>query len=164
MPKSSGMRRRRDRQGGFTLIEVALALVIFVMMALLFAAVFPVAVRGAQQSNNYDQAALLAQHKIDQLRAAGFGNLDSTDLVRLGIVDSAPTTSPYSFTATDDLLGGSGGNGYFPPGTTGTITIGPYGGTGGSVDAVTITISWPSGATPHGSYSASTMIISMLHN
>ena len=60
---------------------------VFMMMTLVFAAVFPVALRGAQFSNNYAQAALLAQHKIDQLRAAGFSKMDYTDLNNLGIVD-----------------------------------------------------------------------------
>ena len=164
MGRTMRIQNQRNRRRGFTIFEVALALTIFMMMTLMFAAVFPVAVRGAQQGNNYNQAALLAQHKIDQLRTAGFSNLDHADLVRLGVIDASPSTSPFSFTAIDNLPGGSGGSGFFPAGTTGTITVSPYPSTTNTVDAVTIKISWPSSALPAGSYSASTMIISMIHN
>ena len=72
-----------------------MALVVFTMMTLMFAAVFPMAVRGAQYSSNYAQAAMLAQHKMDQLRSAGFDKLftdgNGTALIKLqslGIVDA----------------------------------------------------------------------------
>ena len=97
------------RQRGFTIMEVVLAMTVFLMMVLMFAAAFPLTVRAAQFSSNYAQATQLAQHKIDQLRAAGYGSLNGAALAGTGIINSAtpvanPAGSPtgstsYSFTA-----------------------------------------------------------------
>ncbi len=157
-------------QQGFTVMEVTLALIIFTMMTLLFGAVLPVAVRGAKHSGNYDQAAALAQRKIDQLRVAGFSRLfDSSDatavskLTAQNIVDGQTSAGVYDFTNVDHLAGTGG---YFPPGSTGTITVtdgtNQYTpGYGGNVAVVTVTITWV-GAVP-GSYSASALVVSMQH-
>ncbi len=176
--------QRRNRQNGFTVAEVVLALTVFLIMTLVFAAVFPLAVRGAQFSNNYAQAGQLAQHKIDQLRAAGFTKIDYTDLNALSIVDtmsSPPASLPASFpfTSSDNLTSNGTTQGYFPPGSTGTIYICDYNsgatfadGTvlpgnsavpAGQVDYVTIKIKWTGGGVSSGSYSVSAMIIKMLH-
>ncbi|MBV9850326.1 MAG: prepilin-type N-terminal cleavage/methylation domain-containing protein [Armatimonadetes bacterium] len=165
--------RRRRRQRGFTLMEVTLALIIFLMMTLVFAAVFPVAVRGAQFSNNYAQAAQLAQHKIDQLRAAGFSKMDYTDLYNQGIIDAMnapPASLPYSFTFTgaDNLVSAGTTQGFFPPGSAGTISVVDYSTMNptvpaGQVDYVTIAINWSGGGISSGSYQVSAMIIKMAH-
>lgn len=47
------IRSRRSPRAGFTILEVTLAMFIFLIMMMLFAAVFPAVVRGAQFSNNY---------------------------------------------------------------------------------------------------------------
>ena len=158
---------RRRRRGGFTLMEVALSLTIFTLMTLMFGAVLPVALRGAQHGNNYAQAAALAQRKIDQLRVAGYSRLtdgtDGTALSKLSfenVVDGQTGSGTYDFTAADHLTGAGG---YFPPGSTGTITISPYTAQStGGVAQVTVTVTW-TGTVP-GSYSASALIISMLHS
>jgi type II secretory pathway pseudopilin PulG len=181
-------RRRRGRAQAFTLIEVSLALIVFLMMTLMFAAVFPTAMRAGELSNRYSQASLLAQHKLNQLRQAGYAKLDYTDLNGLGFVDtmsSPPTSYPciFSFTQSDDLVPNSNGKGYFPSGTVGTITISNYESattptsstlpvnspalagsntsiTSGNMKLVTVTISWPGQGGANGSYTASTMIVS----
>ena len=61
--------RRNNLRRGFTMAEVMMALAVFTMMTLMFAAVFPMAVRGAQYSSNYAQGSMLAQHKMDQIRS-----------------------------------------------------------------------------------------------
>ena len=152
-------RRRR----GFTIMEVVLAMTVFLMMVLMFAAAFPLTVRAAQFSSNYAQATQLAQHKIDQLRAAGYGSLNGAALVGTGIIDSAatvanPAGSPtgsksYSFTAADNLTA------YFPAGSTGTVTISPDANSGSStVLDVTVLLTWTAGNVSSGNYSASAVI------
>lgn len=166
-------RHRRIRSQGFTLIEVALALIVFLMMTLVFAAVFPMALSAAKTSDNYSQAAQIAQHKIDQMRAAGFGSLSYAGLTGASIIDSIPPTGPtaiYHFEGVDNLVSNGANNGYFPPGSTGTITIQDYNAyatakgvssglpPAGAVDYVTVTLTWTGGGVHGGTYSASAMI------
>ena len=139
------------------------AMMIFTVMLLIFGAVFPFALRTAEFSNNYSQAALLAQHKIDELQTAGFARLDATDLTSLGIIDASPNTSPYSFTTVDNLVGGGANHGYFPVGSTGTITIVDYHTLNSSIpagkmDYVTINIRWTSYTGNIGTYAASSIL------
>ena len=164
-------RRTKRRQRGFTLMEVTLSLIIFTLMTLMFGAVLPIAVRGAKHGNNYSQAAAIAQRKIDQLRIAGYSRLfdgtDGTALSKLAgqnVVNGQNGASgtgggAYDFTAADHLTGNGG---FFPPGSTGTITVAPYTNqTAGSVAQVTVTLNW-TGNVP-GSYTVSALIVSMLH-
>jgi type II secretory pathway pseudopilin PulG len=170
--------RKRSRHTGFTLIEVTLAMVVFLMMTIVFAAVFPVAFRASRMSNNYAEAALITQHKIDELRGVGFDGINPSNskfktLPSLGYIDTptiTPTTLPYTvyFTNVDNLVAdSSGGAGYFPNGTVGQITVKDYStvdstmsGATGNVDMVTISITWPGGAGAGGSYTASALIVS----
>ena len=161
----------RRRQRGFTIMEVVLAMTVFLMMTLMFAAAFPLTVRAAQSSSNYAQATQVAQHKIDQLRAAGYGSLNGAALAGLGIIDSATAvTNPaglpagstsYSFTTVDNLVGTAASplSGYFAPGSTGTVTISPDSNSGsGTVLDVSVLISWTGGSGASGNYSVSAVI------
>ncbi len=160
---------KRRRQRGFTLLEVTLSLIIFTMMTLMFGAVLPIAVRGANHGNNYSQAAALAQRKIDQLRVAGYSRLFDngggsalTQLSNQNIVDGQNGASgagggAYDFTTQDHLTGAGG---FFPAGSTGTITV-AHDAQAAGVAQVTVTINW-TGTVP-GSYTVSALIISMLH-
>jgi len=144
--------------------EIALAIMIFALMTLMFAAVFPMAVRGAQYSSNYAQATLLAQHKMDQLRSAGYTKaMTPSTLVSLNIIDSTTPNADgsYSFTSVDNLVSSGSVVGYFPPGSQGTVTITNY--TNGSVPAgtmafVKVKINWIGGGVSSGSYTLTTMI------
>lgn len=164
----------RRRQAGFTLIEVTLALVVFAMMTVLFAAVFPMATRGAQYGGNYTQAAMIAQHKMDQIRSAGFSSLDQGHLTNLSIIDAPqPAGYPmaagggttYSFTSAENLVTSGATKGYFAPGSQGTITVVDYAvlhpGSGvptGSLALVNVSVSWTGGATHTGSYQTSALL------
>jgi prepilin-type N-terminal cleavage/methylation domain-containing protein len=158
------MRRlKRRARYGFTLIEVTMSMIIFLMMIMMFAAVFPFAVRTAQFSNNYAQAALLAQHKIDELHAAGYARMDYNDLSNLGIIDSAPVVSPYSFTGVDGLVGNGTTQGFFPTGSTGVIKVVDYNAVNaaapvGQMDYVTVSLTWTTSYGKPGSYSASVVM------
>jgi type II secretory pathway pseudopilin PulG len=162
------------------LIEVTLSLIIFLMMTLVFAAVFPLALGQAKSSDDYAQATQIAQHKIDQMRAAGYTNLSYASLYSASIIDSMsspPSGLPatYSFTNVDNLVNNGTNVGYFPPGSTGKITVQDYaayaaskGVTSGlppanAVDYVTVTLKWSGGGRPGGTYTVSTMIGQMKH-
>jgi type II secretory pathway pseudopilin PulG len=167
-----GCRRKLER--GFTIMEVTLALMIFAMMTILFAAVFPMTIRGAQYSSNYSQAAMVAQHKMDQLRSAGYSSLDLSHLSNLSVVDSPqpngyPTQavggSTYSFTTADGLVSNGVTQGFFPAGSQGTVTIADYsalhpasGIPANTMYYVTVTVAWVGGGVSNGSYSTSAII------
>lgn len=151
-----------------------LSLMILLMMITMFAAAFPLVVRSANYSNNYTQAAFLAQHKIDQIRAAGWdktvdtsklsGSNDMTlvssstgsSMTSLGIIDpgqSYSSSGGYTFTSVDGLTG------YFPAGSSGAVTIQPYAPATGcssgatcSMAQIVVTISWTGGGLNAGSY------------
>ena len=164
----------RRRAAGFTLVEVTLALIVFAMMTILFAAVFPMTIRGAQYGGNYTQAAMIAQHKMDEIRSAGFTSLDQGHLSNLNIIDSPqpagyPITinggTTYSFTSAENLVSNGTTQGYFAPGSHGVVTVVDYAvlhpGSGvpaGSLALVNISITWTGGATHDGSYQTSALL------
>lgn len=176
MPKH--IRPKRRSQRGFTIAEVSLALIVFAMMTILFAAVFPMAVRGAHYSGNYAQAAMLAQHKIDQLRSAGYNRLftptGGDSLTSLGVIDNPqPTGYPinsggaatYSITSADGLVQTDTAQGYFPAGSVGTITVQDYanfnpsaGVPVGTLAYVTVKIAWAGAGLAPSSSSVSAII------
>lgn len=164
-------RAMRTRQTGFTLVELAISLFVFGMMLLLFGAIFPVVSKSGQAGSNYGQAALLGQHKIDQIREGGYNNLTAALLVSEKIIDSnadgtpktaaVPAglpggTSAYSFTTVDNLVNNGANKGYFPAGSTGVLSFGPALSNQGSPPTVaqalqvTITVSWPNGNSQGG--------------
>lgn len=86
---------KRNRRA-FTLMEVVLSTLFFTMMALMVAAIVPMASRSSRQSSDTVQASSLVLHKIDQLQSAGYGKLEAPALVSMHVVDSAgslPTTN-----------------------------------------------------------------------
>lgn len=100
--------RAPDRQlfrsrRGFNLIEVTLAVALFTIATLLFAALYPTASRASRLTGSYSQGISILQHKVDQLRAVGYGSLDYTNLVNTGLIDAAPSTGAYHFETIDAL-------------------------------------------------------------
>jgi prepilin-type N-terminal cleavage/methylation domain-containing protein len=145
--------RRPKARSGFTLIEVVIAMIIFLMMVLMFAAVFPIAVRGAIFSNNYAQAVALCQHKMDQLRDAGWNKMDYADLNNDGIVDTAAAGNQSIANTTDSLAG------FYPTGCTGTIKVTTDANVASNtVDDVQVTITWTTASGGNSSYTLYGMI------
>jgi hypothetical protein len=70
---------------------------------LVFAGFYPTAARCSKMSGSYSQAISEVQHKVDQIRAVGYGRLTYTDLKDAGIIDASPTASPFRFEAKDSL-------------------------------------------------------------
>lgn len=106
-------------------------------MALMFGAVFPMTVRGAEFSGNYAQASLLAQHKLDQMRSETYNGIAPGSAAQLKadkVIDAdapLPAALPYvaSFASADALSAGPDAStpGFFPAGTVGWIVVSDYG-------------------------------------
>ena len=135
------------------MLEVVISLLFFTMMALLTAAVVPMAARSSRQGNDFNQASSLLLHKIDQLQALGYARLDAGSLASLGVVDNAgtlPAANPNgvlsgtaTFSSADKLAAYFVGTGTDPKGE---IALAPYApsarGAIYTVIEATVTVSW----------------------
>ena len=129
---------------GFTLIEVMVSVFILSAIALMFAVTIPAAKKAAYMNGQYAQAASLCQHKIDELRAIGPGRMDSAQELRdAQVIDTTPTSSPYSFTALDNLDNhlNDPTQDLHMPSATGRLTITQNAKFADAMDA-TVTITW----------------------
>lgn len=166
----------RKSENGSMLVEVTLGLMVFLLMALMFAAIFPMSIRAAHHSNYYAESVMIAQHKIDQLRYIGYSKIsNASNLSSLEICDAgAPSTAPpytVSFANIDGLVDNGTIKGFFPAGSTGTINVVDYSTVSGltnpppsgAVYRITINIAWTSTGTAGSSYSVSAFIIKMPH-
>lgn len=126
------MHSRITSKRGFTLIEVVVALTVFSFLMVIFATAVPLAERTGYMNGQYAQAISLCQHKIDQMRAVGYGRINYTELSDAGIIDDAPTNLPYSFVGVDEVAN-------YLPQPTATINIQNV-----TTDEikVTVTITW----------------------
>jgi prepilin-type N-terminal cleavage/methylation domain-containing protein len=134
-----GTRHHRTTRG-FTLIEVMISLFVFALLTVIFASSLILGKASSKMNGQYAQAISLCQHKIDQLRAVGYGRLNYTELDDAEIVDPSPTSSPYSFVVVDEVAN------YLPgpshtQGPTATLTIANHP-TDTRVKAITVSISW----------------------
>ncbi len=142
--------KRQPWQRGFTFPEALLAIVLFLLMTMVFAACFPVLSRSGHYSSTYSQAALIAQHKVDQLRFGDYTKLLTPSYLKdLEFIDDQVDILPngqrrYYFTQKDKLAD------YFPSGARGTILIQDYSliqpsVTTGTVQRVEVQITWNNG-------------------
>lgn len=99
--------------------------------------------------NNEQQAGILIQHKIDQMRAIGYGRLTLTEMNDAGIVDSSMSGSNFTFTTTDSL------STVFPSGA-GTITVSDF---SSVIKQVTVSITWGGTARRQGNGSISVIAL-----
>lgn len=89
---------------GITLIEAMISLFVFALVTVLFSSSLILGRTSSRMNGQYAQAISLCQHKIDQLRAVGYGRLTYAELNDAGIVDDSPTNSPYSFVGCDQVV------------------------------------------------------------
>jgi Tfp pilus assembly protein PilV len=125
-------RSRSRRQAANSLLEVLIAIFVIATGASIFCTLIPTAKKSGKMVGNHQQAASLIQHKIDQLRAVGFGRLTYTELKAAGIIDTAPSTLPYRFEAADGLA-----SIYRSP--SATIQITDF---SADIKQVTVTLTW----------------------
>jgi prepilin-type N-terminal cleavage/methylation domain-containing protein len=123
-------RSNQSSKSGFTLLEITIALIIFAVMILMFVATIPIATRATKYGNNYGVASSLALHKINQLEALGYTQMDGPILQAQNVIDAGWTgntpntygmeTISAEFTEADKLWK------FFPGGetTTGTRNTG----------------------------------------
>lgn len=123
------------RRRGFTLVEVMISLMVFGFLTVIFASSVIVAKTSSKMNGQYAQAISLCQHKIDQLRAVGFGRINYIELDDAGIIDASTLTSPYTFTQVDEV-----GNYLASPAAVLDAHLEP--GTSDKVMHVIVTISW----------------------
>src|SRR5689334_23282043 len=71
-------------------------------------------------SGAYSQAISAVQHKVDQLRAVGYGRLTAAELQAAGIIDAPTGPGAFHFETVDNL-----GTDLWNP--VGTITLAPAG-------------------------------------
>lgn len=118
---------------GFTLVEIMVVLFVLAVIVMIFAGSVVMAEKAAHVNGQFAQALSLCQHKLDQLRAVGYGRLNYTELDDAEIVDPTPTSSPFSFVVVDEAA-----NYLLSP--TATLTIQDL--TAGKTKIVTATITW----------------------
>lgn len=73
------MRHRKRCESGFTLVEVMLMVFVLTLMALMFAAIYPTAQISHKKSAFTSYAVGLAQQKVEEIKAAGYANIQLTN-------------------------------------------------------------------------------------
>lgn len=126
-------RRRQPKfRRAYTLIEVTVAVFLMTMGVLAFAALYPSAAYSSRMSGNHTQAISEVQHKIDQLRAVGYGRLTYAELRDAGIIDANPATQPWRYDGVDQLS-------TLLPQPVGTISVADA---GSNLRRITVTLRW----------------------
>ena len=97
------MKLRGRVRRGMTLVEVALAVLLLGFSTVLFAGLYPMSARSSRMSGNQAQAISVVQHKIDQLRALGYGRLTYAEMRAAGAIDDTAGAMPYRFEVNDGL-------------------------------------------------------------
>lgn len=126
------MRTRRVRNRGFTWIEVLISVFVIGITAAVYGSLVPMSIKTQTMAANHQQALGIVQHKVDQLRAVGYGRLTFTELKDAGIIDTTPTASPFRFDTVDNL-----DSLYIS--SIGTITVTDFSTT---IRQVTVTLTW----------------------
>lgn len=141
---------RRGKRRGASLIEIVITIFLMAMAVMTFGGFYPTAARSSQMSGNHAQAISLVQHKVDQLRAMGYGRLTYTELRNAGVIDSTSTASPYRFEQIDGLSSQL-------PAAVGTIALASA---GSDLMQVTIKVTWTGfpAKTNSGTYEIKTLI------
>ncbi len=126
------MKRRWRARRGMTLLEVGVSVLLLGFCTVLFVGLYPMSARSSRMSGNQAQAISIVQHKVDQLRALGYGRLTFADMRAAGVIDPTPTAAPYRFEATDNIAS------VFPS-PVGTISVASA---GTDLARVTVRLQW----------------------
>lgn len=131
---------RRRKRGGFTFVETVVGIFLVALTATMYYALLPMAFKTGKMVGNTNQASSLVQHKVDQLRGVGWGRLNYTELSNAGIIDAAPSTSPFSFKTVDGLSS-------IYPNAVATILVEDF---NSEIKKVTVTLTWSGSANKQG--------------
>lgn len=140
-------------RSGMTFIEVMIAVMVFSFAITVFASLFPLAMRMRSKSENVSQATMIAQQKIEQIRALPYTSLTYTSLRGANVIDASPNTSPFSFTSVDNLAGKL-------PEPTSSLTVSNVGSGSYTTDLkqISVTVSWGGIVTNGNSVTVTTQI------
>jgi prepilin-type N-terminal cleavage/methylation domain-containing protein len=140
-------------RSGMTLIEVMIAVMVFSFAITVFASLFPLAMRMRSKSENVSQATMIAQQKIEQIRALPYASLTYTSLHGANIIDASPNSSPFSFTSVDSLASKL-------PEPTSSLTVSNAGSSPFTTDLkeISVTVSWGGIITNGNSVTVTTQI------
>ena len=111
----------RDGRGGFTLIEVMIAILILSVGMMAMALLQISAIRGGAFASQVTQASVEGQDKIEELRSMDYASIASG---HDSVVSGNGITYTRTWTVTESL----------PPGTTGTPTT--------KMKTILLTVSW----------------------
>lgn len=125
-----GFRSRR----GFSLLDAAAGIYLLVSIVLIFAACYPTAHKTSRMNGSYSQAVSAVQHKVDQLRAVGYGRLTPVELRSAGIIDAPVGGQPYRFEGVDNIAASL----WAPVATITIADVGP------NTRRVTVRLEWQS--------------------
>lgn len=100
--------RRMRSSRGVGLIDVIVSLLLLSMAGVIYTATFPAGYSAMRQANDTKKAAALAQKKLEQVKALGYESLSYENLRAANAIDADQTSSPYYFTAVDDLASSLG--------------------------------------------------------
>jgi type II secretory pathway pseudopilin PulG len=132
------------------MVDAMVGLLLLAIAGILFTAIFPTGFSAVRQARESERAVVITQQKLEQLRALGYESLSYPNLRSGGVpvVDETPTTSPYSFTETDNLAS-------FFSGVSSTLAI-----TDDSTHTkkVVVTITWKSSSGATHTMTAQTLI------
>lgn len=140
MRKGRIERKVRSRgEGGFTLMEVCVALVIFMFVSLSAASVFIYAITNNGNAGDRAMAVALAQQRLEQLRGINYSDLETT-VPATGQTPLSVTTGGRSYQVAVSYA-------YKPTGATAatatlktvTVTVTPVGGSGLLTNTVSVT-------------------------
>ncbi len=140
--------RRAGVHRGLSLLDVVMGTMLIAFGVIAFASLYPTASQSARMTSEYSQAIAAVQHKVDQMRAIGYGRITYTDLKNIRVIDASPTVAPYRFDGVDSLAN------YFQN-PVGTISVSAYSAT---IRSVTVTLTWNSRPTKTSSHAITTLI------
>lgn len=149
--------RRRGRSGGFSFVEVMLAVFLVACLAGVVAAAMPVATLSRTKADASNAASAIAQKEMEAVRGLGYANLTATALLAAGLVDSTTPDASGAFPFTNVDAGVNDSPGTALTGGTGTILI-------EHVDTelrrVTVRVAWNERGKPR-SYTLSTLVANL---
>lgn len=150
-------RRGAPRRGGFSFVEVMLAVFLVACLAGVVAAAMPVATLSRTKADASNTASAIAQKQMEAVRGMGYANLTGSTLLSAGLIDSATAdaSGAFPFTNVDGSVNDSPSTAL--TGGTGTVFI-------EQVDTelrrVTVTVNWNERGKPR-SFTLSTLVANL---
>jgi len=128
----------RGRTRGAIFVDAMLGIYILALLGLMFAATTMAALVSRTMADERTKATSIVNRQLESIKAIGYGNLTYSALYYYGLIESSPTSSPFSFTSagsTTDRVS------ELLPSGTGTVAVTDASST---MRLVTVTVNWDS--------------------